>query len=395
MRLVRELVVKHGKIAFPVLLVIAVAVTVALAMGIDRVEEQLEESLVSEETAESTVTEPVLGAVEPDAELVRNEDGALYTLMATYYNALANGDVDTIRTISNYVEDTESIRIRELSKYIESYPQIEIYTKEGPAEGSYIAYVYTHVTFYGHEQRVPGLMTFYVCTDEAGNLYMNENETAEDVLEYVRTVSLQDDVVELANTTNTEYNDLLRANLELADYIGALEKEVSQATGEALAAQIAAAEAARQEQEEAASTQNPQEGQQNTALYARATATVNVRNSDSQQAEKLGQLADGEKIQILEQRPNGWSKVLFEGKEGFIKSEYLQVETPVAESSGGGNGTRTATANLNLRKDASTSSDKLGVVIGGDTVEVLSQSGEWSQIRYNGTVGYVKTEYLE
>lgn len=395
MRLVRELVVKHGKIAFPILLIIAVAITVALAMGIDRVEEQLEESLVSEEETESSMTEPVLGAVEPDAELVRNEDGALYTLMATYYNALANGDVNTIRTISNFVEDTESIRIRELSKYIESYPQIDIYTKEGPAEGSYIAYVYTHVTFYGHEQQIPGLMTFYVCTDEDGNLYMNENETAEDVLEYVRTVSLQDDVVELANTTNTEYNDLLRANLELADYIGALEKEVSQATGEALAAQISAEEAARKEQEAAANAQNPQEESQNTTITAKANATVNVRNSDSQQAEKLGQLAEGEKIQILEQRPNGWSKVLFEGKEGFIKSEYLQVETPAANTSEGGVGNRTATSNLNLRKEASTSSDKLGVVIGGDTVEVLSQSGEWSLIRYNGTEGYVKTEYLE
>lgn len=399
-RWLREFVIKHSKIAFPIVLVAAVAVTVAFAMGIDRVEEQMDESMSSEEQTESSVEETLLGAVETEVELIQSEDGKLYTLMATYYNALANGDVDTIRTISNYVEDTESIRIQELSKYIESYPQIDIYTKTGPVEGSYIAYVYTHVTFYGHEERVPGLMTFYICTDENGDYYMNESEAAEDVLEYVRKVSLQDDVVELANATNTEYNDLLRNHLDLADYIGVLEKEVSQATGEALAEQIAAEEAAKAEQNAAdVSGQSQESG--TASIYATATATVNVRSSDSQQAEKLGKLAEGERIQILEQRPNGWSKVWFEGKEGYIKAEYLQSEGSADTSEGtadatvSGSRSAKATANLNLRKEASTSSEKLGVVIGGDSVEVLSESGGWSQIRYNGTVGYVKTEYLQ
>ena len=408
MRFLRDAVVRHSKVAFPIIVVAAVAVTVALALGAGRVEEQMQESQ-PEETVASTVEEVVLDQEDKEVPLEKKEIEGLYTLMATYYNALANGDVATIQTISNYVEDTEIIRIQELSKYIESYPMIEIYTKEGPAVNSLIAYVYTYVTFYGYEQQIPGLMTFYVCTDESGNLYLNEGETAEEVLEYVKKVSLEDDVVELTNKINTEYNELLRNNLQLADYISELEREVSQATGEALAAQVAETQASEATSEQTAEDGTASEGEQPSGetgseqtpaetgpVYAKATTTVNVRSSDSEQADKLGKVAGGTRVQVVEQLANGWSKIVFEGKDGFIKSEYLQVEGSTA-SNAGGDAIKTvkATTNVNMRKEASQDSEKIGVVVGGDTLEVLSEANGWSQVRYNGTVGYVKSEYLQ
>lgn len=408
MRFLRDAVVRHSKVAFPIIVVAAVAVTVALALGAGRVEEQMQESQ-PEETVASTVEEVVLDQEDKEVPLEKKEIEGLYTLMATYYNALANGDVATIQTISNYVEDTEMIRIQELSKYIESYPMIEIYTKEGPAVNSLIAYVYTYVTFYGYEQQIPGLMTFYVCTDESGNLYLNEGETAEEVLEYVKKVSLEDDVVELTNKINTEYNELLRNNLQLADYISELEREVSQATGEALAAQVAETQASEATSEQTAEDGIASEGEQPSGetgseqtpaetgpVYAKATTTVNVRSSDSEQADKLGKVAGGTRVQVVEQLANGWSKIVFEGKDGFIKSEYLQVEGSTA-SNAGGDAIKTvkATTNVNMRKEASQDSEKIGVVVGGDTLEVLSEANGWSQVRYNGTVGYVKSEYLQ
>ena len=408
MRFLRDAVVRHSKVAFPIIVVAAVAVTVALALGAGRVEEQMQESQ-PEETVASTVEEVVLDQEDKEVPLEKKEIEGLYTLMATYYNALANGDVATIQTISNYVEDTEMIRIQELSKYIESYPMIDIYTKEGPAENSLIAYVYTYVTFYGYEQQIPGLMTFYVCTDESGNLYLNEGETAEEVLEYVKKVSLEDDVVELTNKINTEYNELLRNNLQLADYISELEREVSQATGEALAAQVAETQASEATSEQTAEDGTASEGEQPSGetgseqtpaetgpVYAKATTTVNVRSSDSEQADKLGKVAGGTRVQVVEQLANGWSKIVFEGKDGFIKSEYLQVEGSTA-SNAGGDAIKTvkATTNVNMRKEASQDSEKIGVVVGGDTLEVLSEANGWSQVRYNGTVGYVKSEYLQ
>lgn len=409
MRFLRDAVIRHSKVAFPIVVIAAVAATVALALGAGRIEEKMEETIEESETIESSSVEEevTLDRVIPDVPLEENSQGAMYTLMATYYNALANGDVATIQSISNYVEDTEVIRIQELCKYIESYPLIEIYTKPGTVENSYVAFVYTHVTFYGHEDRLPGLTAFYVCTDENGNLYLNEGENPEDVLEYIQTICLQDDVVELNNKVNAEYNDLIRDNEQLFDYLSELEKEVSKATGEALAEQIAASEAAggegegaegeaegseSDEQQPATDAEVPAE--QGT-IYAIATTTVNVRSSDSEQADKLGKVPGGQKVQVLEQRANGWSKIVFEGKDGYIKSEYLQVEGGTAAAGGDAIKTVKATTNVNLRREASETAEKIGVVVGGDTLEVLSEANGWCQVRYKGMVGFVKSDYVQ
>ena len=410
MRFLRDTVIKHSKVAFPVIVIVAVAATVALALGAGRVEEQMAESMESsmeesKETIESTSMETTLDRVIPEVALQEMSEGAMYTLMATYYNALANGDVATIKGISNYVEDTEVIRIQELSKYIESYPLIEIYVKPGPVENSYVAYVYTHVTFYGHEDELPGLTAFYVCTDEAGSLYLNEGENPDDILEYITAISLQDDVVELNNKVNAEYNELILNNDKLFEYLSELEKEVSKATGEALAAQYAETmDANSQEQNSGADAgeqgtvgdiANAIEGTAQGAVYAIAATTVNVRSSDSEQADKLGKVTGGTRVQVSEQRANGWTKIVFQGKDGYIKSEYLQVENAgTGTDSDGGNSVK-ATTNVNLRKEASETSDKIGVVVGGDSLEVLSEANGWTQVRYKGMVGFVKSEYVQ
>ena len=102
---------------------------------------------------------------------------------------------------------------------------------------------------------------------------------------------------------------------------------------------------------------------------------------------------------MLEQKVNGWSKVLYEGKEAYIKSEYLQVEKAsvnTGESAEGQEaaGKVTANTNINVRASASEKADKLGVLAGGDTAELLAVEGDWSKISYNGKVGYVKSEFV-
>ena len=144
--------------------------TLALRAG---EEQETDPSISLPESTEETMQTP-----QPDEEPVnttmeRNTDGDLYSLIATYYNALALGDVETIKSISSYMEDTEEIRIPEMAKYVESYPLIEIYTKPGPRENSLLAYVYTHMTVVGFEEEVPAMKTFYVCTREDGTLYLN------------------------------------------------------------------------------------------------------------------------------------------------------------------------------------------------------------------------------
>ncbi|WP_159426729.1 SH3 domain-containing protein, partial [Clostridium mediterraneense] len=47
-----------------------------------------------------------------------------------------------------------------------------------------------------------------------------------------------------------------------------------------------------------------------------------------------------------------------------------------------------------LKSEANTSSKNLGLLIRGNKVEVLSQSGKWTKVKVDGVTGYVESQYL-
>lgn len=392
-------IIKHSKVVLPAVVVVAVAVTVSVSLSMNnrhREEQQNAESAaaVSSEIATEPTTE--------DVPLVANEEGAVYTLVATYYNAMATGDETTLRSVCDEISDKDMYRYLELAQYIDYYPTLEIYTKTGPEEGSVIAYVYYKIAFVGHEEEVPGYQALYICTNDQGEMYIKRGENSEEVNDYIKTVSTQDDVVEFNNKITVEYNELMVDHPEVLQYISELDSQVSIAVGEKLANQVAGDQntdtsaeggdqAADGQDTSAEGTEQPAEEQ--GPQYVTTTTTVNVRSSDSEQADKLGKVAGGTKLQVLEQRANGWTKVDYEGKEGYIKTEFLQL----AESAAGDEtiGTVTATTNINVRASASETADRLGVLSGGDSAELVGTEGDWSKIRYNGQIGYVKSEYVQ
>ena len=391
-------IIKHNKIVLPAVVVVAVAITVSVSLSLSNrhkeAQQEAEIASAASETATETATEEV--------PLVANEEGAIYTLIATYYNAMATGDEETLRSVCDEISDKDMYRYVELSQYIDYYPTLEIYTKTGPEEGSVIAYVYYKISFVGHEEEVPGYQALYICTNDQGGLYIKRGENSEEVNEYIKTVSTQDDVVEFNNKITVEYNELMVDHPEVLQYISELDSQVSIAVGEKLANQVAGetqvAEAGTEEGSTEGQDTQTENGEQQEAedqgpQYVTTTTTVNVRSSDSEQADKLGKVSGGTKLQVLEQRPNGWTKVDYEGKEGYIKTEFLQL----AESAAGTEtiGTVTATTNINVRASASETADRLGVLSGGDSAELVGTEGDWSKIKYNGQIGYVKSEYVQ
>ncbi len=407
---VYDFVWKNSKWMLPLLLVVVVAIVVAVALKAKDVKEQKEtvqtEQGITENAPDAT---PEATPEITQVPLVENTNEALHTLICTYYNAYAEGDVDTIKSISNYVKDTDEITIPEMSVYVEQYPMLTIYTKEGPVENSYLAYVYYQMKVKGFEETVSGMETFYVCTNADGSLYLNRGGASQEELDYIQTVSLQEDVVELYNRVTVECSDTFANNAELYYYIQEIVNEVQKNTGEQLAAGIAGegdgevegggngTEQTGETLPEGGTTDEPVTGGEDTTydgpIYAKATTTVNVRSSDSEQADKIDKVTSGTKVEVLEQRVNGWTKVKVNGNEGFIKSEFLNVITVV--NPGDSVGQVTATSNVNVRAAASQDAERLGLLTGGTTVELLENQGEWSKINYNGQVGYVKSEFLQ
>lgn len=401
---VRDFILAHGKIVFPILLIAAVAVTVVFALnaGNDKTDEVAAGTPGTTEVADVSDGNSleVTTLTVPDVPLEKDAYEAVNNLIITYYQAVADGDADTIASIQSSVEEMERIRIVELGKYIESYPTVEVYTKPGPVENSYIVIAYTRaIMSYYPEDYFPGYATFYVCTKEDGTLYINQEDIDDPIADYIRQIMLQDDVVELHNKIEVEYKDVCLNKPELFNYIAEVEKQVKQSVGEVLANEtqdVSDGDVSSGDVSggDAGSTEiQPETPVVTGPIYATATTTVNVRSSDSETADKLGKVSTGTKVEVLEQRPNGWTKIEFEGEEGFIKSEFLEL----AESAAGVEviGTVTTTTNVNVRISADQTSEKLGVAAGGTTLDLVEIQGEWCKVIYDGQIGYVKAEFVQ
>lgn len=403
-----EYILDHCKILFPIALIAVVAVTVVFALGArNGADEEPQEISGTPVTVAEVEEESSPSAVVEEAPLLLNEDGELYTLVATYYNATALGDIETLRGLYDELPENSALKIEETSQYIDYYSTLEIYTKSGLEEGSSIVCVFYRLLFVNHEEEFPGYETLYVCRDEQGELYIkNEaNFTAEES-EYIQAVAKQDDVVEFNNRVNLEYNDLLMEHPELLKYLEELNNHINVAVGERVAQQEALVAGSEQAPEGTDNQEPPASGDDGNqeppvevvpepegSQYATATTTVNVRSSDSEQADKLGKVTGGETVQVQEVRVNGWTKIVYDGKDGYIKSEYLQMQ----EGTAGVEviGTVTASTNINVRASASETADRLGVLAGGESADLLENLDGWCKIKYNNQIGYVKSDYVE
>lgn len=391
-------ILKHSTFIFPLIICAAVAVTVAFVLntgGVGRAEGT---------ENPGTSTEPSSAAPEATeiatVPLAENTDEAISTLILSFYNAAALGDMETLVSLCDSMPDQQYFQYQELAKYIEYYPVVEIYTRPGLEEGSTLVFVYFRQVFVNHEEEFPGWQGFYVCTSQDGNLYIKWSDFSKEQDDFVRAVSSQDDVIAFNNRINVEYSDLLREKPEWAEYMDEMRVQLETAVG----VQIAKRNAEQEQQvstdvpepdtePEQGGSEEPPANAEPAIQYVTATTTVNVRNSDSENAERVGKVSEGTRLQLKEARVNGWSMVVFEGKDAFIKSQYLEA----AESAAGleAIGTVTATANVNVRASASETGERLGILAGGETVDLYAKENGWCKIKYRDQVAYVKADYVE
>ena len=69
--------------------------------------------------------------------------------------------------------------------------------------------------------------------------------------------------------------------------------------------------------------QEPETGSGDVIGTVTANTTVNIRKSASQTSEKVGVVYEGEKLELLEKRSDGWSKIRYDGKTAYVKSEFV------------------------------------------------------------------------
>ena len=393
-----------SKFIFPVVVVIAIAITVIVALT-----SKSKKSQIVEEMADDNITsieEEMVKEVYIDYDsipLVKSTDQELNQLIADYFDAQADGDIEKLRTLVDKLDEGEAITFEENAKYIESNIVSEIYTKQGYEEGSYLVFPYYYTIFKGREEiKIPGISGMYVETNDQGKYYVRNLPLTEEVNNYAKILVSKEDVTDLFNRNIVEYNEVMTEHPEIKEYANAVREEVRKQVGTILAQKNEESKASDEEVAQTNESVDPNAAESSEVtpveekpveVYAQTKSAVNVRASDSEKADKVGKATKGLKVKVLEQRENGWSKVIFEDKEAFIKSEFLNVLEQAANVESAGK--VKAKSNVNVRSAADKESTSLGILVGGDEADLVSTEGEWTKIKYKDQIGYVMSEFLE
>ena len=231
--------------------------------------------------------------------------------------------------------------------------------------------------------------------DENGNYYINNSELSEEEALYIKNVALQSDVLDLKNSVNVSYSNIMEENLALSEYWADTSVEIDLSVGEQLASE-AKLLAQLDESENKEEEEVPEEGEdaEPVIIKVRTTERVNVRKSASSAADKIGTAQAGDTFVLLEKMANGWSKISYEGSEAFISSQYLEQLEDISKVESSGTIT-VNTASLNVRSEPDASAGKLGVLVEGQVVDLIERADGWCKIKFNGQIGYVKEDYVK
>lgn len=408
----KKWLIKYSKIVLPIILVICVGLTIMIAIHANKRKVEQEEAVVaSEENGEGDGVPIEV----PDVPLEQDAVPGINELIDSYYKAMVEGDTDTMSKLVYYLDANEILRAKETSKYLEDYPTLEVYTKPGPREGCYLAFVYVELKFTDYDKPIPGMIVYYVCTNEDGEFYINEDgDESEGELQYMRKIQAQNDVIDLNNRVTVAFNDMVAEDKELVNFLEKLGDEIDVNVGETMASatenQETEGEPAQEETPEEGETQEPEV----VVTKVKTTDVVNIRTSDSETADKLGKAAVGDEFELLEEKGNGWSKIRYNDGDAYIKSEFLEPsetqtasgdEQPEEEEeeepqqtaeSTATTGTVTVQETVKIRKGASTSSDQIDTVYAGTKLDVImKQADGWTKIKYKGQTAYVKSDYVK
>ena len=122
------------------------------------------------------------------------------------------------------------------------------------------------------------------------------------------------------------------------------------------------------------------------------TGNLRLRESASTASSTLATVPEGTEVSVLEAAQNGWYKVEWNGKQGYMSADYLTVRVNPTEL---GTGTpNTGSDYLNMRSGPGTGYSKVGSIPPGTTLTITAEENGWYKTSYNGVTGYVSSAYV-
>jgi len=130
---------------------------------------------------------------------------------------------------------------------------------------------------------------------------------------------------------------------------------------------------------------------------------VNVRRGAGTGYAANGKLDYGTKVKVTGKQGN-WYYVEAGNLKGYVNKNYITKKVPKSASSGTTPATTKAKTRtvkspdggkVNMRRGPGAGYARVAQIEAGTKVKVLSVSGSWSKVQYNGITGYIKNTYLK
>lgn len=108
-----------------------------------------------------------------DANPMETADADVTALITSYYQALGEKDIATLKTLEDDFTPSDESKVTNLKDYIEGYEVGDVYTKKGMTDDSYVVYACFSYICQGVETKAPALTQFYVYKNSEGNWVIN------------------------------------------------------------------------------------------------------------------------------------------------------------------------------------------------------------------------------
>ena len=163
-----------------------------------------------------------------DANPMEKANEEITSLIKSYYTALGDKDITTLRTLVDNLAPADESTITN-AKYIEGYEAGDIYTKKGLDDDSYVVYSCFYYICQGIDTKVPALAEFYVVKDTDGNWKIDGavHDDSDEITKYEVSLRQDDDVKELKAKVQKQYEDAQTADPALAAFLDGLGEDVT------------------------------------------------------------------------------------------------------------------------------------------------------------------------
>ena len=229
-----------------------------------------------------------------DANPMETADADVTALIKSYYQALGEKDIATLKTLEDDFTPSDESKVTNLKDYIEGYEVGDVYTKKGMTDDSYVVYACFSYICQGVETKAPALTQFYVYKNSGGSWVIDNGALQDSEISAYMEKQLSDsDVSALVKKVQNELDQAQQSDPSLAEFLNSLGEEADVST-------------------------NAEDGTMLTT-----TDECNVRAEASTDADILGVISAGEQVEKTG-TDGEWVQIDYDGETGYIRGDLLE-----------------------------------------------------------------------